>query len=95
MGDHGKITSTEKYRHNIGVAVCMNSGKAEEFAVSEFKIGAGPGLRMMAVLEGSVYVLTHGCPKPKDSQLPVEVERASRIFCEDRSRRRLSISKEP
>src|SRR4051812_20612184 len=74
--EHGSIKNPQKFRHKIGSIQCKNEGTVEEFPVSEFKIGSGPGFRIMAVLEGNVYVLTHGCPKPKDSQLPGEIQRA-------------------
>ncbi len=93
MCDHGKITNKEKFRHKVGSIRCDHAGSGEDFVVSEFKIHNGPGYRIMAVLEGKVYVLTHGCSKPKDAQLPSEIERARKIFCEDRSRRRSSVVK--
>ncbi len=93
MGDHGKITNPEKFRHKVGSIRCDHAGSGEDFIVSEFKIHRGPGYRFMAVLEGQVYVLTHGCPKPKDAQLPGEIQRVQKIFCEDRSRRRSSVVK--
>ena len=88
MGDHGTLANKQKFRHKIGTIHCEEEGSQQEFVVSEFKIHKGPGYRIMAVLEGNVYVLTHGCPKPKDAQLPREVARARRVFCEDRLRRR-------
>jgi putative component of toxin-antitoxin plasmid stabilization module len=93
MGDHGKITNKEKFRHKVGSIRCDHAGSGKDFVVSEFKIHHGPGYRILAVLEGKVYVLTHGCSKPKDAQLPSEIERARKNFCEDRSRRRSSVVK--
>jgi putative component of toxin-antitoxin plasmid stabilization module len=87
IGDHGMIRNDEKFRPNIGSVTCAQLRPVEKFPVAEFKIGIGPGYRVFAVLEGRTFVLSHGCRKPKPKQLPNEVDRAGRIYCEDRERR--------
>lgn len=91
--DSGTIKNDQKFHPNVGQIQCGQKGGVKTFVVSEFKIHSGPGYRIMAVLEKSTYVLTHGCKKPKRSQFASEVTRAERFYCEDRARRLVAATK--
>jgi putative component of toxin-antitoxin plasmid stabilization module len=91
--DHGLIRNDQKFQPRVGEVKFIHKGTRKDFAVSEFKNQDGPGYRIFAVLEKHVYVLTHGCTKPKAKQFNAEIARAERYYCEDRARRLLMLSR--
>lgn len=89
--EHGLIRNDQKFHPRVGEIKCIHKGTPKEFTASEFKNHNGPGYRIFAVLEKHVYILTHGCTKPKDKQFATEIARAQRCYCEDRARRLLTL----
>ena len=81
IGDFGKITSTEKFRPNVGEIKCKHGGKSTTHSVAEFKIHSSSGIRILAIFDKSEIVLTNGFFKGKE--ISIEVEKSGRIFCED------------
>jgi hypothetical protein len=85
MCQHGKITNDQKFRSCVGTTRCDHGGVVTRYPVSEFKIHTGSGKRILAILDGRQFVLTHGFNK--GAKLPSEVKKAGRIFSEDGVRR--------
>jgi putative component of toxin-antitoxin plasmid stabilization module len=91
--EHGIFRNDEKFHPDVGEIKCLHRGTSKAFTVSEFKVHTGPGYRIFAVRERDTYVLSHGCNKPKKKQFKFEIDRAGRIYCEDRDRRLLTMLK--
>lgn len=53
--------------------------------VAEIKLTPGPGYRFYCILEGRVWVVTHGTIKPKSAKrYQPEIDRAQQIYSERR-----------
>ncbi|MFL0158588.1 hypothetical protein [Mycobacteroides chelonae] len=48
--------------------------------VYELKISHGPGYRLFGIVEGRVFVATHGVKKPKESDLKRHAKKAREVF---------------
>lgn len=48
--------------------------------VWEIKAHVGPGWRLYVIQDENRWCATHGCKKPKDSRVPVEANRARKIY---------------
>jgi len=88
----GTIRNPEKFHPSVGKIKCNQGGKVSAYSVAEFKVHTGAGKRILAILDKSEFILTHGFLK--GVKLASELKKAQRIFCEDLSRRlRLTATK--
>lgn len=72
LASTGKLRTPESFR-------CLRDKKHPP--VYEIKVHDGPGHRLYLIhTEGNYWRVTHGCKKPKDSKVSVEIAKARRIF---------------